>query len=148
MKLWKKIALGSVGLLVLSQLVPVNRANPPVVSEPAMSSEVRAVLRDACYDCHSNETRWLWYSRVAPASWLIARDVRVGRAHLNFSEWDAMPEKKRVHRLKEIVSTVKSGEMPLWFYTPLHPEAVMSAEQKQLLVGWANGMLAPPAAGH
>lgn len=59
-----------------------------------------------------------------------------------------MPEKKRVHRLKEIVSTVKSGEMPLWFYTPLHPEAVMSAEQKQLLVGWANGMLAPPAAGH
>ena len=89
--------LGIVGLIVIGlviQLIPYghNHTNPPVVQEPSWNRpETRAIVKRACFDCHSNETVWPWYSNVAPVSWLIYRDVAEGRQHLNFSEWDVHP---------------------------------------------------------
>ena len=88
MKWIKKIAIFLVIALVVMQLIPVERSNPSVRNQFAASPEVETILRRACYDCHSNETRWPWYARVAPISFLLWRDVKEGRKELNFSIWD------------------------------------------------------------
>ena len=80
---------------------PVDRENPPVTGDIGAPSEVDAILRTSCYDCHSNETVWPWYSYLAPASWLVAEDVEHGREHLNFSEWTSYESGKRIHKLEE-----------------------------------------------
>jgi hypothetical protein len=131
------------GVLVLAvlvgiQLVPVDTSNPPVTADIPTSPEVKAVLRRACYDCHSNETTWPWYSRVAPVSWLIAKDVHEGRAELNFSRWDRYSTQQQVKHLKESWEEVVEGEMPPWFYLPAHRDARLSAEDRALLRQWAQ----------
>ncbi len=132
---WSIVAL--VVALVAIQLVPIDRTNPPVETEVPASVEVRSVLREACYDCHSNETRWPWYTRIAPASWLIAKDVSEGREELNFSTWDGLSAEDQAEAIRESWETVDEGEMPLWFYVPLHPEARLSADDRALLRAWA-----------
>ncbi|MCK6461120.1 MAG: heme-binding domain-containing protein [Planctomycetes bacterium] len=128
----KRAALVLLALLVLIQLVPYGRAheNPPVRKEPKWdSAATRDLARRACFDCHSNETKWPWYAWVAPMSWLLHRDVEEGREHLNFSEWDR--EQKDADEAAEMV---EKGEMPPWFYLPTHPEAKLSAEEKAQLI--------------
>lgn len=125
--------------LVLIQAIPVDRSNPPVETEVPASPEVREVLRRACYDCHSNETVWPWYSRVAPVSWLVARDVHEGREHMNFSTWNRLSGEDRMEKIHESQEAVSEGEMPLWFYVPLHPEARLTDGDHALLRGWAQG---------
>ena len=110
-----RIVLVVVIVLVGIQFIPVNRSNPPVEEEVPASPEVKAVLKRACYDCHSNETVWPGYSRVAPVSWLLAWDVREGREELNFSTWNRYNQKKRGKIIKEIWEEVQEGEMPLGF---------------------------------
>lgn len=134
---WAGVTL--VGLLVLIQFVPVDRTNPPVEGEVPAPPEVRQVLQRACYDCHSNETNWPWYSRVAPVSWLVVRDVRQGREHLNFSTWNRLSTREQVAALRESWEEVDEGEMPLWFYLPPHPEARLSARDRESLRNWAGG---------
>ena len=141
-KVLRWILLGVVVVFVAIQFVPVDRSNPPVTAEVPAPPETRAVLRRACYDCHSHETVWPWYSRVAPVSWLVARDVRKGRAELNFSTWDQYTTKQQVKRLKESWEEVAEGEMPPWFYLPAHRDAVLSAEDRVVLRQWA--LAAPP----
>jgi hypothetical protein len=133
-----KIALAVVAALLLIQLVPVDRENPPVTSEVAAPEPVRAVLRRSCYDCHSHETRWPWYARVAPVSWLVAHDVHEGREHLNFSTWDRYDAKKRRELREEAWEEVDEGEMPLWFYLPLHPDARLSDADRAALRAWGG----------
>ncbi len=140
----KKGLLGLVVAIVAIQLVPVDRASPPVETEFPAPENVRAVLRRACYDCHSNESVWPWYSRVAPVSWLVARDVREGRKELNFSTWNLYAEKRRARKAKEIQEQVAKGEMPPWFYVAMHREAALSAEDAALLKEWAVSL---PGAG-
>jgi hypothetical protein len=123
--------------LVAVQLVPVDRTNPPVETEVAAPAEVRAILRRSCYDCHSNETARPWYSRVAPVSWLVASDVHDGRAHLNFSTWNRLTAEGRIEAAREAWEMVEEGEMPLWFYLPLHPGARLSAEDRSVLRAWS-----------
>lgn len=122
---------------VLIQLVPVERTNPPVVSDIKTSPEVKSVLKRACYDCHSNETVWPWYSRVAPVSWLVAHDVNEGREYLNFSRWDEYSVKQKVELIKESLEEAEEGEMPPWVYIPAHPDALLSIEDIQVLRKWA-----------
>lgn len=123
-------------LLVLGaiQLVPYGRAhtNPKTVQEaPWQDPEAGAIAREACYDCHSNETKWPWYSWVAPVSWLNQRDVDTGRRVLNFSEWD-----RHAGSGEQAVETVSEGEMPPWFYWLIHWSAKLSdAEKKTLIEG-------------
>ena len=124
----------AVATLVGIQLVPVDRSNPPVNGPLEAPDEVMAVLRKACFDCHSNETTWPWYSYVAPVSWLVAKDVEEGRRELNFSEWATMSEKKRAHKLKETWEEVEEGEMPLPIYIPMHPDANLTDSQRTALI--------------
>jgi hypothetical protein len=123
--------------LVAIQFVPVDRINPAVETEVPANADVRAVLRRACYDCHSNETVWPWYSRIAPVSWLVARDVHEGREELNFSTWNRMTSKEQIEALHESWETVEEGEMPLWFYLPIHSEARLSAQDRSVLRAWS-----------
>jgi len=125
------------------QLVPVSRTNPPVEGDFRGSTEVVSVLRRACYDCHSNQTVWPWYSRVAPVSWVIAHDVNEGRAELNFSTWDQLSTEKQAKAMKESWKEVAEGEMPTWYYVVLHPEARLSANDQSVLQAWSGS----PAAG-
>jgi len=125
------------------QLVPVSRTNPPVEGDFRGSTEVVSVLRRACYDCHSNQTVWPWYSRVAPVSWVIAHDVTEGRAELNFSTWDQLSTEKQAKAMKESWKEVAEGEMPTWYYVVLHPEARLSANDQSVLQAWSDS----PAAG-
>lgn len=132
-----RILLALIVLLLVLQLVPVDRTNPPVESEVTAPLEARAVLRRACYDCHSHETVWPWYSRVAPVSWLVANDVAEARGEMNFSTWGRLPAEERAERIGEIWEEVEEGEMPLWYYLPLHPEARLSAADRDALRRWA-----------
>jgi len=132
----RKIVLwGLVVVLVvfgLIQLVPYGRdhTNPPVQQEPNWDSARTRELADrACFDCHSNKTRWPWYSSVAPVSWLVQRDVNEGRSKFNFSEWG-----RRRPDGNEMSEVVREGEMPPWFYLPLHSEARLSTAEKDELV--------------
>ena len=122
-------------LLILAfvaiQFVPYGRdhVNPPVAAEPAWDSpETRALARQACYDCHSNETEWPAYSAVAPVSWLVQRDVVEGRAALNFSEWQ-----KPQDEATEAAEDVLEGEMPLRIYQLMHAHARLSAADRERL---------------
>jgi mono/diheme cytochrome c family protein len=131
--------LSIVGLLVLIQLVPYGRdhTNPPASAEPAWdSARTRALADAACFDCHSNETRWPWYTNVAPFSWLTQNDVDNGREALNFSEWDRPQEEAG-----EAAEAVMEGEMPPRAYTWLHPDAKLSAEERDALIRGLIGTL-------
>ena len=108
---------------------PVSRINPPVQAEPPWdSTATREVFYRACGDCHSNQTTWPWYSRVAPVSWLIASDVAEGRGRLNVSEWN-----RRQRAADEATEAVVEGEMPLPIYLIMHPNARLSTEERQTL---------------
>jgi hypothetical protein len=134
------VVLGVVAavLFVGIQLVPMDRTNPPVEGDIPTSPEVKSVLKRACYDCHSNETIWPWYSRIAPISWMVARDVNEGRAELNFSTWNWYSTKGQVKKLKESWETVAEGEMPPWYYLVPHRDARLSAQDRTLLRSWAR----------
>lgn len=135
--LTSRIVLVLIVLFILIQFFPVNRTNPPVETEIEVSADVHAILDRSCYDCHSNNTRWPWYAYVAPVSWLVAKDVNHGREHVNFSTWNAYDTEEKSHLLDEVYEVIDEGEMPMAIYLPLHPEAKLSDEDKQLLMNWA-----------
>ncbi len=134
------VVLVLVACPLLLQLVPYghNHTNPPVVSEPKWDSpQTRALAVRACFDCHSNQTDWRWYTNIAPVSWLIQRDVDEGRRRLNFQDWNARRgggEGEGGRGGNEMARTVERGSMPPWYYLPIHPEAVLSATEKQQLI--------------
>lgn len=122
-------------VLLLAQLVPVPRTNPPVVRDVEAPPEVKAILRRACYDCHSHETVWGPQTKVAPASWLAAHDVEEGREELNFSRWGEQVPGRVAKKLRH---TLAEGDMPPWFYVLVHPSARLSAADEAALRAWAD----------
>jgi len=120
------------------QFVPVTRTNPPIEGDVTAPADVKAVLRRACYDCHSNETTWPWYSHVAPVSWLVADDVNHGRSHVNFSMWNRLTPADQAKVMRNAGEEVEAGEMPLWYYLPMHPMARLSDADKALVREWAR----------
>lgn len=130
---WSKWGLiGLVGLLVVIQAVPYGRAhvNPPVVAEPHWDSPAtRALAVRACFDCHSNETVWPWFTSVAPISWLAERDVEEGRRKLNFSEWTGGG-----YEVGEMAETIREGEMPPVYFGWMHASARLSDYETQQLI--------------
>ena len=129
------------------QLIPYGRdhTNPPVTGEPAWdSAATRETAVKACFDCHSNETVWPWYSNIAPFSWRLQNHVDEGSAKLNFSEWGTGEQE-----VEHIVGVVREGEMPPWDYLPLHPEARLSdAETSTFLDGLTRTFGAGDAGGN
>ncbi len=144
-----KIAKGLSGAALLAvgiQLVPAGGTVNPAVDESrtvqarsAATPEVRSILYRACGDCHSNQTRWPWYSRVAPVSWWLAQHVKQGRRELNLSDWqlilDRGPERAS-KKLDVICREVKGGKMPLKSYLLLHGDAKLSATDVTAVCGW------------
>jgi hypothetical protein len=128
-----RIAFGVlVVAFIAAQFYQPERSNPasnPILSFEAVAkppAELTSLLNRSCRDCHSNETVWPWYSKVAPASWLVAQDVNEGRSHLNFSKWGRLGPEKVRSSLRELCEQVRSGEMPVWYYLPMHPAAKLT----------------------
>lgn len=145
MKKWLKIALiVIVVFLVVAQFIRPSHVNPPsdpaktLVANAQVPPNVESIFERSCYDCHSNKTVYPWYNNAAPVSWLLARDVTGGRHELNFSEWGTYTQKKKLRRLKGICEQVKEGDMPLWFYLPLHPRAKLSEADKAAICAWTQ----------
>ena len=129
----KKTVIAVIVLLVLIQFVPYGRdhTNPKVLSEPKWDSpQTRTLFMRACGDCHSNETKWPWYSNIAPVSWMVYRHVEEGREHFNVSMRGAQKKNKG----DEAAEEVEEGEMPLASYLLAHPEARLSKEEKRALI--------------
>ena len=130
-----------IGLFLLIQLVPMDYTNPPVVAEPAWdSAQTRTLAQRACFDCHSNETVWPLYSRIAPISWLVVHDVDEGREHLNFSEWTGAT-RGRENPADEAGEKIAEGEMPPASYLWMHPDARLTDAEKQQLIDGLNASL-------
>jgi heme-binding protein len=132
-------AIGIIGavFLIVAQFVRIDRSNPPVESDVPAPADVKATLRAACYDCHSNETTWPWYSHVAPVSWLLAHDVSEGRKELNLSKWQRYDAAKQQKKLKETVERLRDGDMPPWYYSIMHPTARLTENDREAIVTWA-----------
>lgn len=138
----KKIILGLIILLVLIQFIRIDKTNPPVdttkdfITLTKPSDEIKGILVTSCYDCHSNQTTYPWYSNVAPVSWWLKDHINEGREHLNFSEWGNYKEKRQQHKLDECIEEVHEGEMPLSSYTITHKGAALSPAQQETLNNW------------
>jgi hypothetical protein len=147
-----KIRLGVVAAIglaaMLIQFVPVSRQDPPVVADIPAPAAVKAILKRACYDCHSHETRWPWYTRIAPLSWMIADDVRVGRTVLNFSTWNQYRPDEQAEKRELSWEEVEVYDMPPLYYLALHPDSVLSDHERDLLRDWTSRSAAKDAAQH
>jgi hypothetical protein len=145
MRKWIMNALIAVaGLFVIIQFFPSGRPqNKPVTGKDIASvtevpEEVGNLIRQACFDCHSQNTRFPWYSYVAPVSWLVAKDVNNGRKNLDFSKWGELSKKDKLKTLDEISEMVGEEEMPLKIYILMHSEANLKKEDRDLIVQWAD----------
>jgi hypothetical protein len=138
----KKIAIvfGALFILIFVgiQFIPVTLSNPSVESDISAPPEVKSILKVSCYDCHSHETIWPWYSKVAPVSWLLASDTEEGREKLNFSAWSKYDPEKQSRLIAEAMDEVSEGGMPPWFYILKHPEAKISPDELKILEAWAT----------
>jgi len=141
MKSPKKLRLAIFLILIVIvgvQLVPVTRDNPPVTADFNDPLDVKQILKKSCYDCHSNETVWPWYSHVAPSSWLVASDVHEARDHLCFSDWGQMsPDDQRAAK-RAIWKQVSAGEMPPGEYLLMHSDATLTAPDTAIIHQWVG----------
>ena len=137
----KQKVIGGIGallaILIGIQFVPVERTNPPVQQDIPTPPEVKAILRASCFDCHSNETVWPWYSRLAPVSWLLAGDTQEGRDHLNFSIWNTYSAEQQAAAVASALKKAKSGRMPPWYYTLKHADGKLTPDKLAVLEAWA-----------
>ncbi len=132
------IVILTVGLIGI-QFIKVDRKNPMVKGDLKAPQEVKKILKESCYDCHSNETKWPWYSYIAPISFLIEKDVKKGRSELNFSEWETYDTNKKLHLKKELWEEVENDEMPKAVYTLSRPNARLDFVKKNIIKKWATG---------
>jgi hypothetical protein len=133
---WTIISVIIISVLLLIQLFPGGRTNPPVTGEIQPAAEISKILQKSCYDCHSHQTQWPWYSRIAPSSWLVIHDVNEGREHLNFSIWNTYTSREKIKIYEEIREVLEKEEMPLKPYLWMHSKARLSEEDLQNLFQW------------
>jgi Haem-binding domain len=142
-RLSKRILLGLGAIFVALQFIPAH-LDPPIASGRDLLStnapppEISQMIQGACYDCHSDQTQWPWYNRVAPVSWWIGSHVNSGRKRLNFSAWPHDDPSKAARKLSHISDEVSAGSMPLPSYTWMHPAARLTAAQREQLSKWAE----------
>ena len=141
----KWMATGIVGLLLVIQVIQPRRTNPPTVESRGLAAhvevppEVQKILKRSCYDCHSNETVWPWYSYVAPVSWYVAHDVSVGRSHVNLQNWEAQQnEKEAKEHLGLFCKLVREGKMPPADYRAMHNGSDVSPAETDAICAWSQ----------
>lgn len=146
MRILKWLAIIIVCLLVGMQFIRPAKSNPATAASQALaahvqvSPQVASILDRSCADCHSNQTRWPWYSNVAPVSWFVIDHVNHGRSHLNFSEWSRYEKREAEGLLGQMCKEVQAGVMPMTSYTRVHRGAVLSAEDVKVLCEWTRGV--------
>jgi len=140
----KKILLALLIVLIISQFFPANlpkvtAENPAdLIANNSIPDEVAKILHESCYDCHSNETIYPWYSYVSPVKFLVSKDTRKGRKHVNFSEWENYNKADKLEALDDFGDEVDEGEMPMEIYTVMHSNSKLSDADRELLVAWAG----------
>lgn len=145
-KILKYAAIAGAVVAIGIQFIRPERTNPGIeplnnlLAQTSLPGDVRATVESSCFDCHSNLTRWPWYSEVAPASWLVSYDVREGRKHLNFSEWGGYSVAARVAKLEGLMSEIEAGSMPPGLYVMMHGDADLSAEKQKAVLDWAKAL--------
>ena len=138
----KRVGIAFIVLFIVIQVFRINKTITPVneqtdfMAVTQTNPEVATILKNACYDCHSNQPTYPWYTNVAPVSWWIKNHINEGSKHLNFSIWQTYTVKRKDHKLEECVEMIEEGEMPMNSYTWMHPEAKLTDAQKQLLIDW------------
>jgi hypothetical protein len=141
---FKKIALAGIIVLALIQFIQPARNQSGQVLETDVSriitvpDPVQTSLKKACYDCHSNNTDYPWYTYVQPIGWLMSNHIRNGKEKLNFSDFGAYSKRRQASKLKSIASQVENDEMPISSYTWMHKNALLSQTEKDLIITWAN----------
>ncbi|MBL7869467.1 MAG: heme-binding domain-containing protein [Flavobacterium lindanitolerans] len=146
MSLKKKIILGLAVILIGMQFFqPLRNQSDEVTASHiervyAVPQNVKAILTQSCYDCHSNNTRYPWYSRIQPGAWYMARHIKKGKEELNFSTFGEYSARKQRNKFRAMAGQVKDGEMPLSSYTLIHRNAVLSQDDKQVLINWFSTM--------
>ena len=144
MKLVKKILLVTAVVFIVIQFIqPARNKSGQVLPTDItkiyhIPDSVQAVFKTACYDCHSNNTSYPWYSNIQPMAWFMAHHIKNGKADLNFNEFGSYPPRKQKSKLKEIEHSLKDGTMPLFSYTLMHKNANLSKGEKALLIGWTT----------
>ncbi len=137
---FRNIAIFLVFLLLAIQSIRIDKTTEPVnpatdfIALTSANAEVANTLKIACYDCHSNQPSYPWYTNIAPVSWWIKHHINEGSHHLNFSIWGTYKEKRKNHKLDECVEMVEEGEMPMSSYTIMHGDAKLTDAQKLQLV--------------
>ena len=146
MKRWEKIARSFLIFFLLIQFFrPARNSDSRLRATDIsrvykVSDHVLAVLRAACYDCHSNRTVYPWYSNIQPFGWLLASHIRHGKAELNFSEFGSYSARRKGTKLKGIINSIKDGTMPLWSYRLMHKKARLSKAERDQLIRWAEAL--------
>lgn len=144
-KVLKWIVIIVVVVFIVMQFYRPAKTNPPIdqtqtiEAHTQMTPQVAAILDRSCNDCHSNKSRWPWYSNVAPVSWFVIDHVNDARKDLNFSEWSKRDKDRQGRKLQQICDEVTSGAMPLTSYTPMHPGSALSPADIKTLCDWTNG---------
>lgn len=142
----KNIGLALLVIFIVMQAFRIEKSNPTTdpandfiaVTQPG--AEIATILKDACYDCHSNNVTYPWYTNIAPFSWWIKDHVNDGRDELNFSEWKTYSSRRMDKKMKEGVEMVDENEMPMYSYTIMHKNATLTKEQKTLLLTFFSSL--------
>jgi hypothetical protein len=143
-KILQIAAILLVAAFIVIQFIRPDQTNPPVVAAESIESSiaipenVSSILARSCADCHTNTTKYPWYSQIAPASWFLANHVRDGRKELNLSVWNTYTDKKKSHKLEELCEQVEQGAMPLPSYLWIHRDAALKEGEARILCDWAN----------
>ena len=130
------------GVLIIIQFFRIDKTIKPIntktdyISVAQTNPEISTILKNACYDCHSNQPTYPWYTNIAPVSWWIKNHVNEGSHHLSFSEWETYTFKRKDHKLEECIEMIEEGEMPMNSYTWMHGEAKLTNAQRTLLIDW------------
>lgn len=142
MKVLKIIAWIALGALVVIQFFPTDKNESYTTPETdfvlvnKVPSEIENQLMQSCYDCHSNNTVYPWYSKIQPAAWFLEDHIKEGKAELNFNEWDNYSDRRKKSKLRSIIKQIESGEMPLDSYTLIHRNAIFSKEEKETVLNY------------
>jgi hypothetical protein len=132
-----------IAALAVCQAIRTEKSNPADRLDASLDPSIKPLLKRVCYNCHSNETVWPWYSHVAPVSWLIASDVSEGRQHLNFSEWETYSAEVQGHKKYMIGQEVGGKAMPPWYYSIIHRDSRLTTEERSKIELWASGSSRP-----
>lgn len=147
MKKYKKYIFGALAIaLIFIQFFQIDKTNPPTPTENDFitmtqpPAEIAEMLKNSCYDCHSNHTKYPWYTNVSPLSHWIKGHIDNGRKKLNFSTWNQYDAGKRSHKLEEIAEEVKATHMPIFTYTLMHSDAKMTTEERAAFVKYYESL--------